>query len=104
MYLIWYFSWIKMKKHKSIGSDFEEWLDEEGILEEVEIAATKKAFVIQLQAEMKKKKIGKSRLAKMMKTSRTAIERLLDPCQPSNLATLIEAALAMGKRLKLSIV
>jgi hypothetical protein len=53
---------------------------------------------------MKKKKIGKSRLAKIMKTSRTAIERLLDPCQPSNLATLIEAALAMGKRLSLSMV
>ena len=93
-----------MKKHKSIGSDFEDWLEEEGILEEVEIAATKKAFVIQLQAEMKKKKIGKSRLAKMMKTSRTAIERLLDPNQPSNLATLIEATMIMGKRLRLSMV
>lgn len=95
---------LKMGRHKSIGSDFEDWLAEEGILEEVEIAATKRAFVIQLQAEMKKKKIGKSRLAKMMKTSRTTIERLLDPCQPSNLATLIEAALAVGKRLNLSII
>ena len=47
-----------MGKHKSIGSDFEDWIAEEGILEEVEVAATKKAFVIQLQAEMKKKKIG----------------------------------------------
>ena len=93
-----------MKKHKSIGSDFEDWLEEEGILEEVEIAATKKVFVMQLQAEMKKKKIGKSRLAKIMKTSRTAIERLLDPCQPSNLTTLIEASMAMGKRLSLSMV
>jgi antitoxin HicB len=95
---------INMVKHKSIGSDFDDWLAEEGILKEVEIAATKKAFVIQLQAEMKKKKIGKSRLAKIMKTSRTAIERLLDPCQSSNSATLIEAALAMGKRLSLSMV
>lgn len=93
-----------MRKHTSIGSDFEDWLNEEGILEEVEIAATKRAFVIQLQAEMKKKKIGKARLAKIMKTSRTAIERLLDPCQPSNLATLIEAALAMGKKLSLSMI
>jgi antitoxin HicB len=93
-----------MKKHKSIGSDFEDWLEAEGILEEVEVAATKRAFVIQLQAEMKKKRIGKSRLAKMMKTSRTAIERLLDPCQPSNLSTLIEAAMAMGKRLTISMV
>lgn len=93
-----------MVKQKNIGSDFDDWLEEEGILEEVEIAATKKAFVIQLQAEMKKKRIGKSRLAKIMKTSRTAIERLLDPCQPSNLATLIEAAMAMGKRLSLSMI
>ena len=93
-----------MVKHKSIGSDFDDWLAEEGILEEVEIAATKKAFILQLEAEMKKKKIGKSRLAKIMKTSRTAIERLLDPCQPSNLATLIEASMAMGKRLRLSMI
>jgi antitoxin HicB len=93
---------LKMGKPKSIGSDFEDWLKEEGILEEVEVAATKKAFVIQLEAEMKSKKIGKSRLAKIMKTSRTSIERLLDPCQPSNLATLIEAAMAIGKRLTLS--
>lgn len=98
-YLVRCMGGLKMGKHKSIGSDFEDWLNEE-----VEIAATKKAFVIQLQAEMKKKKIGKSRLAKIMRTSRTAIERLLDPCQPSNLATLIEAALAMGKRLSLSMV
>ena len=51
-----------MRKHKSIASDFEDWLEEEGIFEEVEIAATKKAFVIQFQAEMK--------------TSRTAISFL----------------------------
>ena len=93
-----------MSKHKNIGSDFEDFLKEEGIFEEVEIAACKKAFVIQLQAEMKKKKIGKSRLAKIMKTSRSAIERLLDPNQPSNLTTLTEAALALGKQLKVSLV
>jgi hypothetical protein len=45
---------LNMVKHKSIGSDFDDWLAEEGILEEVEIAATKKAFVIQLQTEIKK--------------------------------------------------
>ena len=46
----------KTGKHKSIGSNSEDWLKEEGILEEVEIAAKKKVFVIQLQAEVKKKK------------------------------------------------
>ncbi len=44
-----------MEKHKSIGSDFENWLEAEGLLEEVEIAATKKAFVTHLQTEIKKK-------------------------------------------------
>ena len=43
-----------MVKHKSIGSDFDDWLAEEGILKEVENAATKKACVLQLEAEMKK--------------------------------------------------
>jgi hypothetical protein len=93
-----------MSKHKNIGSRFEDFLKEEGIFEEVEIAAAKRAFVIQLEAEMKKKKIGKSRLAKIMKTSRTAIERLLDPCQPSTLTTLAEAAMALGKHLRLTLV
>jgi antitoxin HicB len=91
-------------KHKNIGSRFEDFLKEEGIFEEIEIAAAKRAFVIQLEAEMKKKKIGKSRLAKIMKTSRTAIERLLDPCRSSSLTTLTEAALALGKHLKLTLI
>lgn len=93
-----------MGKHKNIGSSFEDFPKEEGILEEVEIAAAKRAFVIQLEAEMKKKRIGKSKLAKIMKTSRTSIERLLDPCQPSNLTTLIEAAMALGKYLRLTLI
>jgi hypothetical protein len=42
------------REHKNIGSSFEDFLKEEGIFEEVEIAATKKAFDIQLEAEMKK--------------------------------------------------
>lgn len=93
-----------MSKHKNIGSRFENFLKEESIFEEIEIAATKRAFVIQLEAEMKKKKIGKSRLAKIMKTSRTAIERLLDPCQPSTLTTLTVGAMALGKNLSLTLI
>ncbi len=53
---------------------------------------------------MKEKKIDKSNLAKIMNTSRSSIERLLDPCQTSNLATLTEATLAIGKKLCLSMV
>ena len=92
-----------MSRHKNIGSSFEDFLREEGIFEEVEVAAAKRAFVIQLEAEMKKKRIGKSKLAKIMRTSRAAIERLLDPYQSSNLTTLIEAAMALGKQLRLTL-
>lgn len=93
-----------MTKHKHIGSDFDDFLKEEGILEEVEAAAAKRTFVIQFEREMKKKKIGKSKLAKLMNTSRAAIDRLLDPNQPSTLTTLSEAALAVGKHLRVSLI
>jgi antitoxin HicB len=93
-----------MAKHKHIGSDFDDFLKEEGILEEVEAAAAKRTFVIQFEHELKKKKIGKSKLAKLMKTSRPAIDRLLDPKQPSTLTTLSGAALAVGKHLRVSLV
>lgn len=93
-----------MSKHKNIGSDFEEFLEEEGLLEEVESAAAKKAFVIQLETEMRRKRIGKTRLAKLMKTSRSAIDRLLDPAQPSTLTTLTEAALAVGKHIRITLI
>lgn len=93
-----------MKKNKYIGSNFDGFLKEEGILEEVEAAAAKRTFVIQFERELKKKKIGKSKLAKLMGTSRTAIDRLLDPGQPSTLTTLSEAALAIGKHLRVSLI
>jgi len=93
-----------MVKHKHIGSSFDDWLREEGILEEVEASAAKRTFVIQFERELKKKRIGKTKLAKLMKTSRSAIDRLLDPKQPSTLTTLSEAALAIGKHLKVSLI
>ena len=93
-----------MGKHNNIGSDFEDFLIEEGILEEVESAAAKKAFVIQLEAEMKKKRIGKSKLAKLMNTSRSAIDRLLDSSQSSTLNTITEAALAVGKHVRITLI
>ena len=93
-----------MAKHKNIGSDFEDFLKEEGILEEVEAAAAKKAFVLQLQSAMKKKRIGKARLATLMNTSRSSVERLLDPSKPSTLTTITEAALAVGKHIRITLI
>jgi antitoxin HicB len=70
---------IMVKKNPHLGSRFEDWLDEEGIREEVTAAAIKAVVAHQLAAEMKKKKITKQRMAELMKTSRAQVDRLLDP-------------------------
>ena len=93
-----------MGKHKNIGSDFEDFLKEEGMLEKIEAAAIKKAFVIQLQAVMKKKRIGRAKLADLMNTSRSSIDRLLDPSKSSTLKSVTNAALAVGKHARITLV
>ncbi len=93
-----------MKKNKHIGSSLDDFLEEEGLLEHCESIAAKRAFVYQFQKEMKKQELTKSELAEKMQTSRSSVDRLLDPAQPSNLRTLIGATRAIGKHLKLSIV
>ncbi len=90
-------------KNKHLGSSFDDFLEEEGILEEAESVAAKRVFVFQLEKELEKKKIKKEELAIMMGTSRSAICRLLDPNIPSTLKTLSNAARAVGKHLKLSL-
>ena len=89
----------------NIGSSFESWLDEEGIREEVTAAAIKAVIAEQLAAEMKRKGITKVRMAEMMKTSRAQVDRLLDPNNPNaTLETLMRAAKAVGRELRLELV
>lgn len=66
-----------MSKH--IGSKFDNFLDGEGLLTVVEAVAAKRVSAFQLRELMKKQKLTKVQLAKRMKTSRSALERLLDP-------------------------
>ena len=66
-----------MSKH--IGSKFDDFLDEEGLLAETEAVAAKRVIAFQLRELMKKQKLTKLQLAKRMKTSRSSLERLLDP-------------------------
>jgi predicted XRE-type DNA-binding protein len=93
-----------MKKSKNIGSSLDDFFEEEGLLEHCESIAAKRAFVQQFEQELKRLEITKTELAERMQTSRSSINRLLDPCQPSNLKTLIEATRAIGKHLQLCIV
>jgi hypothetical protein len=90
------------KKH--IGSRFDDFLREENILEEVQATAIKRVISYQIAQEMKRKKLTKTEMANRMKTSRAALERLLDPDNASiTLFTLERAASALGKKLKIEL-
>ena len=86
------------KKH--IGSNFDDFLKEENLYEQVQAVAIKRIIAHQITDEMKKKKLSKTEMANRMKTSRAALERLLDPDNASiTLVTLERAASALGKKL-----
>lgn len=90
------------KKH--IGSDFDDFLREEQLLEVSEATAAKRVIAFQIAQEMKRRRLTKSEMASRMKTSRPALERLLDPANRSvTLATLERAASAVGKKLKVEL-
>jgi transcriptional regulator with XRE-family HTH domain len=91
------------KRH--VGSNFDEFLDEEGLLAEVEAVAVKRAIAYQIAQLMELMNVSKTAMAKRMNTSRAALERLLDPNNGSvTLQTLERAALALGKRLQFELV
>ena len=91
------------KKH--LGSSFESWLEEEGILEETTNAAIKSVLAWQLVQEMKNKKLTKLKMAAAMKTSRAQLDRVLDPKNGNvTIATLERAAKAVGRKLRMEFV
>jgi antitoxin HicB len=90
---------IKMK-HKNIGASFDSFLEDEGILEQAEDIAIKRVVAFQIQAEMKKRNLTKTELAQEMNTSRSSIDRLLDPEDEAiTFKTLKKAANVLGKKL-----
>ena len=93
-----------MKKIKNKGSSFESFLEEEGILDEVDEIAVKRVLAWQLANAMTSQKITKSKLARRMDTSRTQVDRLLDPENSSTtLHTMHKAAAVLGMRLRVLI-
>ena len=94
-----------MNKKNHRGSDFREFLADEGILEEVEARALKRAIALQLAKLIEEKSLSKSDMALRMKTSRAAVDRMLDGSNPSmTLSTLEKAARALGQRIKLELI
>ena len=91
-----------MSKH--IGSNFDDFLEEEGVLAETEAIAVKRALAFQLEELMKAQKLNKTQLARRMNTSRSALKRLLDPDNPSvTMLTLERAARALGKNIRIEL-
>jgi predicted XRE-type DNA-binding protein len=88
-------------RNKHVGGDFDDFLRDEGLLDDAEAVAAKRVIAFQIAQEMERANITQSELARRMKTSRSAVERLLDPTNPSvTLSTLERAASAVGKRLQ----
>ena len=94
-----------MTKRRHRGSDFRDFLNEQGILGEVETRALKQAVSQQLGRLLKEKDFTKAEMAVRMKTSRAAVDRLLDESNSSvTLKTLNKAARALGRKIKIELV
>lgn len=90
------------KKH--MGSSIDDFLKEEGIFEEAQAQAIKEVVAWQLAEAMKQRKISKRRMAALLKTSRTQVDRLLDPKNDITLLSLQRAAAMVGKRVSIQLV
>ena len=72
-------------KNEHLGSNFDDFLEEEGLRAEAEAAAIKRVIAFQIEQEMKQANLLKTAMAEKMHTSRTALDRLLDPANVSPL-------------------
>ena len=89
---------------KHMGSSIDDFLKEEGIFEEAQMQAVKEVVAWQLAEAMKEKKISKNRMAQLLKTSRTQVDRLLDARNDITLSSLQRAAAIVGRRLTIELV
>lgn len=99
---------MKTKKGRRVkdhtGSTFDSFLEEEGIREEVEAVAIKRVLAWQLKTAMKEQRKTKQLMAKQLRTSRSQLDRLLDPQNVSvTIATITRAARALGMRVILHV-
>ena len=90
---------------KHVGSDFDDFLREEGLLEEAEAVASKRVLAYQISEAMKQRDLTKAAMARRMGTSRSSLDRLLDPEVPSvTLLTIERAARVLGKKVRIEMV
>ena len=93
-----------MIDNEHLGSDFDDFLRKEGVIENAQSVAAKRVIAFQIAEKIKKSNITKSELAYRMNTSRPVVDRLLDPSNRTvTLSTLERAASAVGKTLKIEL-
>jgi len=91
-------------RNPHIGTNFDDFLDEEDLRVDAEATAIKRVIAYQIELGMKQANLSKTAMAEKMQTSRTALDRLLDPANASvTLQTLERAALALGKTLRIEL-
>ena len=90
-------------KPEHVGQSFDDFLHEEGIYEEVTLAALKESVADLIRMEMEKKDISKIKMARMMGTSRSSLDRLLKANKDVRLTTIGKAASVLGKRLTIGL-
>ena len=89
---------------KNMGSSIDDFMKEEGIFEEAQAQAVKEVVAWQLAEAMRERKISKNKKAILLKTSRTQVDRLLDPTSDITLASLQRAAVMVGRRVSIELV
>jgi antitoxin HicB len=89
---------------KNHGSSLDDFLKEEGVFDEAQALAIKEVIVWQLTDAMQERALTKSRLAELLKTSRSQVDRLLDPTRDITLSTLQRAAALVGRKIQIELV
>jgi hypothetical protein len=91
-------------KNRHAGSSIDDFLKKEGIFEEAQAQAVKEVVAWQLDEAMRKQKISKNKMAALLKTSRTQVDRLLNPKSDITLSSLQRAAAMVGRRVMIELV
>jgi len=87
-----------------MGSSIDDFLKKEGIFEEAQAHAVKEVVAWQLAEAMRKQRISKNKMAARLKTSRSQVDRLLDPKNDITLSSLQRAAAIVGRRVLIELV
>ena len=95
---------MSKKQNPHIGSSLDEFLKEEGTFEELQTQAIKEVVAWQLGEAMKERGVSRAGIAKLLHTSRTQVNRLLDPASDVTLSSLQRAAALVGRQVRLELV